>query len=184
MSEERPRIRLDPVTRRAQIVREATRLIAQSGYNAVSLGDIANACAIRKPTVLHYFPTLTHLLEAVLQGYNQTLSTPLPPATPSAARVFCTEIIERSLQQRELTRLYYVLGAEALDNDHPAHAFIAERTAQARTDVAAFLAWKPDPPSAAVELLAFWQGLQIEWLRDPAIDVPPIWANFCDRFFV
>lgn len=179
----RTRVRLDHSTRRTQIVREATRLIAQSGFNAVTLADIADACDIRKPTVLHYFPTLPHLLEAVLEAYTQTLSEPLPEATPEASRAFCTKMIKRGVEERELVRLYYVLGAEALDKDHPAHRFIARRSARSRVDAAKFLAWKPNPASAAIELMAFWQGLQIEWLRDPKVQIEEIWSTFCEHFF-
>ena len=45
------------------------------------------------------------------------------------------------------------------------------------------LAWKADPALAAVELLAFWQGLELEFLRDAELDMLRVWNQFCDRFF-
>jgi hypothetical protein len=36
---------------------------------------------------------------------------------------------------------------------------------------------------AAIELLAFLDGLQLNWLRDPAIDFLAQWEGFADRFF-
>ena len=63
-----PRVqrRLAPAVRRRQIVEEAARLISAAGFNAVSLADIANACDIRKSSVLHHFASMTDLLAAVL----------------------------------------------------------------------------------------------------------------------
>ena len=44
-------------------------------------------------------------------------------------------------------------------------------------------AWHPDPESFAVQVLAFMDGLQLSWLRDPAIDVVAEWEAFADRLF-
>ena len=45
------------------------------------------------------------------------------------------------------------------------------------------LAWKDDPETAAVELLAFWDGLEFSWVRDENVDFMAIWNRFGDRFF-
>jgi len=68
--------RLAPEVRRRQIVLEAARLISAAGFNAVSLADIADACDIRKPSVLHHFPSMAELLAAVL-AYRDELSYPV-----------------------------------------------------------------------------------------------------------
>ena len=58
--------RMHPEDRREQILRESLRLIATSGFNAVSLSDVARACGIQKSSVLHHFPSMNDLLLAVL----------------------------------------------------------------------------------------------------------------------
>ena len=184
----KPRVRLDPVVRRQQIVAQATRLIAQSGFNAVSLADIANACDVRKSTILHYFPSMKALLIAVLAGrdardFGGRSAAEDIPVPAHDLRALVTAKFADNLHQREIIRLFHVLAAEALSPDHPAHDYFRERSQRAKVELSRILRWKPDPVAAALELLAFWQGLELEWLTDPQADVLPAWRNFADRFF-
>jgi hypothetical protein len=41
----------------------------------------------------------------------------------------------------------------------------------------------PNPRAAAVEVLAFLDGLQLAWLRDSCIDVAAQWELFADRLY-
>ncbi|WP_045746893.1 TetR/AcrR family transcriptional regulator [Actinoplanes rectilineatus] len=187
-SETRRKVRLSPEVRREQIIVEATRLISAAGFNAVSLADVGEACDIRKQSVLHYFPSMSHLLLAVLehrdaQDFITAGEETLPEATAAGARRYLDRIVARNVSQPAIIRLYYILGAEALSADHPAHEYFAERSRRARAELTRVFGWKPDPAAAAVELLAFWQGLEIEWLRDPGLDFLAAWTAFCDRFF-
>lgn len=180
-------VRLDAASRMEQIVQQATRLIAQSGYNAVSLADIAAACGIGKSTVLHHFPSMAELLEAVLLQRDAVdyLTIGRLPSNPDrvSVRAYLDMAFARNLKQQELVRLYIVLGAEALAPEHPAHGYFVERHRLAIMALTAMLPWKDDPPAAAEELLAFWQGAETVWLRDPTIDMPTLWSRFADRFF-
>lgn len=185
----RRKIRLAPEARRRQILQEATRLISQSGFNAVSLADVAEACGIRKPSVLHYFASMNDLLAAVLAYRDEQdrgaaeAAVQAPPMDPAAARAQLMRQVEHNLTQREIIRLHHMLGAEALTPDHPAHNYFLERWRRATQEVRRLLAWKSDPAVAAAELLAFWEGVEMAWLRDPDFDQIPVWNSFCDRFF-
>lgn len=182
----RVRTRLQPEERREQILVEATRLIAESGFNAVSLNDIAVACGVRKQSLLHYFPSMNALLEAVLRRRDSDgldgNANPIPDDRHQQREYF-TAIFFHNLQEREIVRLYAILLAEALAPEHPAHDYFAERSRSARAVLQGTLAWKPNPLSAAVELYSFWQGLELEWLRDPDFDVVGVWNEFCEGFF-
>lgn len=186
--EKRTQTRLAPDVRRRQIIDEATRLISIAGFNAVSLADIAHACGIRKPSVLHYFPTMNDLLSAVLANRDEQ-DTPDEifdidlMLTPDAMRDFTREAVIRNLGRRELIRLYVVLGAEAMDPAHPAHEYFAGREARTLRDLEMGLAWKRHPDLAARELLAFWTGLERLWSLNPSIDFLAVWDNFAERFF-
>jgi TetR/AcrR family transcriptional regulator len=54
---------------RAAVVREATRLFAERGFDGTALQDIADAVGVSKPAVLHYYPSKEHVRDAVLAGF-------------------------------------------------------------------------------------------------------------------
>lgn len=181
----RVRTRLPPEARRQQIVAEATRLISRSGFNAVSLGDIATACGIRKPSVLHYFPTMYDLLVAVLaqRDRDEYEVASLSPADRGGLRTHLRRVVERNLAMREIVTMFTVLSVEATDPHHPAHSYFAERTRTSLETLSAVLDWKPEPAIAARQLVAFWQGLEALWIADPDTDFLAVWDAFCDDFF-
>ncbi|PZE37125.1 TetR/AcrR family transcriptional regulator [Curtobacterium sp. MCPF17_031] len=186
--EKRTQTRLAPEVRRRQIVTEATRLISVAGFNAVSLTDVADACGIRGPSVLHHFPSMNDLLAAVL-AYRDEVDSTDPPAsnaisTPESVKVFLRGRVLRNLERGQLVRLYVVLGAEAVDPAHPAHQYFVRREQSTYEGFERLVRWKTHPDLAARELLAFWTGLERQWVMDPSVDFLAVWDNFADRFFV
>ena len=181
------RRRLKPEARRDQIVETATRLVVEQGYASVTLSAIADEVGVQKSSVLHHFPSMAHIMCAVLE--RRDLEEPFPIENghlrldPSDARAVITSVFLRNLQQPELIRLYAVLGVEAMDESHPAHAFFVERSENGRQFLAELLRWRADPDASAVELIAFWQGLETEILRIKDLDYMAVWNSFCDQFF-
>ena len=167
--------------------------MSTSGFNAVSLADVAGACGIQKSSVLHHFPSMNDLLYAVLNMreeqdllYYVTFFVEHPDLAvsgPSASRQLFTRVFEHNLERPDFVRLYVILWAESLAPEHPAHAFFAEKLAQAQGEIISTLSWKPEPALAAVELLAVWRGLEATWCLDPTADIRAVWETFCDRFF-
>lgn len=183
------RRRLPLAERREEILKAATELIASSGFNGVPLEAFAAACGMTKAGMLHHFPSREALLVGVLERRDEldltTIAGTLEPAPdPSSARALVTAFVRRNLTQRSILRLYAVLAAEALNPDHPAHAYFRARLDEGRAMFEHYLlAWHPRPDLAAVELLSFLDGLQTYWLRDPDIDFLAQWEFFADRFF-
>ncbi|WP_045563675.1 TetR/AcrR family transcriptional regulator [Streptomyces sp. FxanaA7] len=182
--------RLPPAERRRQILAAATELIAASGFDHVPLEAFAAACGMTKAGLLHHFPSKDDLLIAVLEhrDENDTAAALVAAAVPvrdaAAARVVMTAVVHQNLGQLSLVRLYTVLAAEALDPAHPAHAYFDRRLRQSRAELAdKLLHWHPNPDLAAVQLLAFLDGLQLNWLRAPDIDFLAHWESFADPFF-
>jgi AcrR family transcriptional regulator len=183
------RRRLPPAERREEILAAATELIAASGFNGVPLGAFAAACGMTKAGLLHHFPSKEHLLIAVLERRDEldvaaVIGTSEPAPDAAAARATIARLVRRNLRQRSIVQLYTVLSAEALDPAHPAHDYFRRRLASSRTLLERQLfAWHPRPALAAVQLLAFLDGLQLNWFRDPGIDFTAQWEAFADRVY-
>ena len=63
---------------RLAVLREATRLFAERGFDGTALQDIADAVGVSKPAVLHYFPSKEHIRDAVLDGFLAHWKEALP----------------------------------------------------------------------------------------------------------
>src|SRR5689334_23231586 len=78
------------VSVRDQVVAEATRLFAKSGFEATPLQDIADAVGMSKQAVLHHFPSKEHIrtgvLDAIFAHWRDQLPRLLLTATESHAR--------------------------------------------------------------------------------------------------
>lgn len=73
-----------------RIVREATRLFSERGFDGTTLQDIAGAVGVTKPAVLHHFPSKEHVQKAVLEEillhWEATLPRLLLSATAGESR--------------------------------------------------------------------------------------------------
>lgn len=166
---------------RAQIVRAAMEVFAESGFRAGTMKEVAARAGISQRGLVHHFATKEALLQEVL-GARAVESAQLVKfgAPRDVLRSVVDVVADNSLHPR-LVELYSVLFAEATSPDHPAHAHHAERldawrsyltTAFAELADEGALAPGLSPELAAATLVALQDGLQIQWLYDPtAIDM-------------
>jgi AcrR family transcriptional regulator len=185
----RPRRRLRPEQRRAEILDSTMGLLAEQGYRGLTMADVAKALGITVQAVLHYFPAKDALLLGVLEWRDEV---DIHTAAPSDRRVRTAaeyiEVVDRLVQRNtlrpEIIRLYTVLAAESLNPAHPAHEFFADRWKRA-VDTLAELAdvWHPEPNQLALQTVCFLDGLQLHWLRDPEIDMSHHWRAWATDAF-
>src|SRR5215475_14437242 len=118
----------DPDLRRTQILDEAIRIIGARGYHGFALQDVAQRCGLTNGGVLYHFASKEQLLLAALQEHDRRLSAEmmamLAPkmretghkSLPLRATLETLHtIVQRAGDHPELSRLYAVLQAEALD---------------------------------------------------------------------
>lgn len=184
------RRRLSPEQRREEILAAATALIAEVGFNGVSLDAFAEAAAITKQGLLYHFPSRDELLAAVLARRDELdlgavgVGDSHRASGPAEARAMLGRLLAHNFSRPEIIRLYTMLGAEAFAPDHPARDYFQMRLRRSRHRLTTWvLWWHPDPDGAALEFLAFSDGLQWNWLRDPGIEPMARWEGFADRFF-
>lgn len=168
-------------TRRRSIVDAAGRLFAEGGYNATSTRDVAEAAGISEAGMRHHFPTKVALLQGVLAAREEKdfeASDPSRTGLGTLRRLLA--IVERNAQERHAVELYAMLSAEASTPDHPAHAYFVSRYAwvlklleEAAADLRerGILREGIIPASFARSLTAVLDGLQVQWLLDPSVDM-------------
>ncbi len=61
------------MSRKDQILKEATRLFSRHGYDGVTIKDLADACRITEPALYRYFPSKDALYDAVLDSLHTLL---------------------------------------------------------------------------------------------------------------
>ncbi|GIM95366.1 TetR/AcrR family transcriptional regulator [Paractinoplanes toevensis] len=171
------RVRLTADVRRRQLVDEATTLIARIGYHRFSIKALAEATGLTRAGVLHHVGSKEQLLLDVLALRDERDNQSLDPELN--VRHVLDSIVRRNLAQPEIVRLYTVLAAEALDPAHPAHAYFAERLRTGTTLLGDMLG----DHELAVEVYSFMDGIQLNWLRDPTIDMWRQWQRFADALF-
>ncbi len=194
----RDRIRLPAAQRRRQIVDVTTRLIGERGFWALSMQEVADACGLTVPGLLHHVGSKDGLLLAVLDHRDEadfiSLAEQLgvdlhdwrgPWPSQVSLPEACAALVRRNATQPEIVRLYSVLQAESLAPDHPAFTYFAERQQRALLGFAALAEdLTPDPMSLARQVMAMMDGLQIQWLRDPeTTDLVAEWQAAARKLF-
>lgn len=125
--------RLSPEARRAEIIEVTRAAIAGDGYRALSLREIARRCGMSAPGLMHYFPDMPSLLEAVLERRDEEdLAAILEERGSDISLVEMLELSRSYYASRpEEAGNFDTLEAESVDPRHPAHDYFARRNDRA-----------------------------------------------------
>ncbi|KJQ53414.1 TetR/AcrR family transcriptional regulator [Microbacterium sp. SA39] len=169
------------VARREEILESALDVIGRRGYQNASLKEIAEVVGVTPAALLHYFGSKEELFTAVLRKRDE--QDGLDPAFLGAAdaRDGFLEVIRHNTRVPGLVALFSRLSVDAADPGHPAHAYFLERSAHLRETIAANFTTdeqRPglDPETLARIIQAASDGLQLQWMIDPTVDMPGIMA--------
>ncbi|MFD5199077.1 TetR/AcrR family transcriptional regulator [Streptomyces sp. NPDC058375] len=164
--------------RRRQILRAALEVYSEGGERGSSLKEIADRVGLSQAGVLHYFESREELLLAVLAERDLAGTEATGDATSPGEAV--ARVVAHNARQPGLVDLFVTLSAAASDVEHPAHAFFtqrydalsaqiedgmgqARRRGNVREDVT--------PEQLSRLLIAVADGLQLQWLLNPDIDM-------------
>ncbi|MEU1168375.1 TetR/AcrR family transcriptional regulator [Streptomyces sp. NPDC005921] len=165
------------IERRERILDAALEAFAELGDRGTSLQEIADRVGVKQPALMYYFSSREELLLAALER-RDVLNTEV--ARSARADESFVAGVRHYMEQPGLIKLYVTLMSAATDPQHRGHEFFVERysdltsvvaeglearqlEARARGDVAA--------EDMARLLMAVLDGLQVQWLFDPTLDL-------------
>jgi len=167
------------LARREAILRAASEAFATHGYRGTSLAMIANSVGMSAPSLLHHFPTKEHLLIDLLALRQERDAERVRAlASERGGRVLdaVLSLAARNADSPGLVRLFTILAAESVDDDHPGHDWFVARYRRSRQFVEERLIEEQrvgliradvDPKLIAAQILAMFDGIQLQWLLDP-----------------
>jgi AcrR family transcriptional regulator len=167
------------VARREAILRAASEVFADHGYRGATLALIADRVGMSAPGLLHHFPTKEHLLIDLLALRHERDSERVKAlASVRGGRILDALLVlaAKNADTPGLVRLFTILAAESVDDDHPGHDWFVQRYRRSRGFVAERLSEEQrvglirddvDPDLVAAQILAMFDGLQLQWLLEP-----------------
>lgn len=160
--------------KREEILQHAVDVFGRLGFHAASMREIAKECGLSQAGLLHHFPNKEALLLALVDEREHSQEIENSTFGQDWTEVFYERML-RNMENEALTRLWANLVGEATDRQHPAHNYFLERYQKIRTEFAQFMANSKDITDEdrmrSTLLIAFWDGLQTQWLLDDDFDM-------------
>lgn len=187
MSDQRPYATLlaKGEERRARILGVAQRLLARNGWRGTTLGQIAKAAGVSPAGLLHHFASKEQLLHAVLDARDAHDQLVADPDGDPVAQL--EQVAEKYRRAPEQIGTLTLLLLEALDPDAPLHDRLLGRYRDAVQIITSGIRrgqragrYRADVDAAvlAVEIVAFFNGMESSWLLDPSIPVDDVFREY------
>ena len=174
------RPRPETARRREEILQAAMVTFGAKGYYNGSLAEIADKVGITHAGVLHHFGSKDQLLIEVLEYRDRADVEHLRGhQAPTGLDLFrhLVATARANMDRPGIVQTYTVLSAEAVTDDLPGQAWFQDRFRGLRDLLAESLRQVCGPENlgpdsdieaAAEAIIAVMDGLQIQWLLDPA----------------
>jgi AcrR family transcriptional regulator len=167
------------IAKREQILHEALAAYSESDSAGPSLRAVAVRVGLSERGLLHYFSSRDELLVAILAARDAADRAQFDVDDPIEILVANQTHTTRT---PGLVRLFLEMAVAAPDRTHAAHDFFSSRYPRLRGIIermfgrSAEIAGTPVPSPADAEfgarmLIAASDGLQLQWLLDPSIDM-------------
>jgi AcrR family transcriptional regulator len=165
------------------ILEAALPLFARQGYRGASLASIASAAGLTQPGLLHHFPSKEELLLGLLDWRDRDDGKRLSGLRDGDGLGYLErlqDLVAHNATAPELVALFTTLVGEGSSPEHPAHEYFVERYRRIRGRAlrtlregqhAGEIREDVDLETIVPLLFAVMDGLQIQWLLDPEIDM-------------
>ncbi|WP_151758777.1 TetR/AcrR family transcriptional regulator [Dictyobacter vulcani] len=165
---------------RTRIIAAAYKVLAEKGYEATTLREISKA-ADAAPGLVHYYfggkdQLLVEVLKAVSERYTRTPEQLMQSTdTQDMLPMVLQQPIDQIIEEPEWYRLRHELFALGLHNTLMAPK-VRELLAEGRESIAMSIentlgATTVEPTILATMLLAFFDGLALQKIMDPELDI-------------
>jgi TetR/AcrR family transcriptional regulator, transcriptional repressor of aconitase len=173
------------VRRRQEILDRAIEVFAERGAQGTSLRAIGEAIGVSHAALKHYFDSREQLLIEVYRVAEARAVAGDPGAGDSSVGDSVVGVMTRAARRNRgvpgLVQLYSTLVAGALESGHDeARTFFSARFADLRDHLAGLVRDEQragrirsdiSPEAAAALVIAASDGLQTQWLLDPAVGI-------------
>lgn len=181
---------------REQIIAQAMAAFSQRGFHGSSARQIAAAVGISPAAIQRHFDSKDELLSAVLRSWAEQTAAAQGATHLEGLERWASQhnVMEYHLEHRGLLQLFIRLAAEATDAEHPAREFMAPRYGELVDDFAgdlvragetgqlAPISWD-EARTEARALFAFMDGIEIQWMLDPSLDLVGEFDAYLARTF-
>lgn len=176
------------IAKREEILERALEVVAREGIRGASVRELADAVGLSQAGLLHYFDSKEDLFTEILRKRDEIDATERLGGGEDDVREGLRRVVRHNSEVPGVVALFSRLSVDAADPQHPAHAFFLERGERLRASFAASfrrgqeageLDDAVDPEILARLLQAAADGLQLQWMLNPAFDM----ADTLDALF-
>jgi AcrR family transcriptional regulator len=182
------------IRRRREIIESASRVFASYGFGSGSLRQIAEEVGVTPAALTRHFGSKEGLLSAVLENWDAAAEARNPPDVRGLDYFLrLRDAVVYNQQNRGLIELFLTLSAESTNPSHPARDFVKRRyehvvgvgiehLREARD--AGDTVWLDDDVIVAEvrSVFAMMDGIQLQWLIDPDIDLIGVFSHALERY--